>query len=395
MVRILAFAPLLLLAVSSAHAGEALSRGEQILLDPEVFEREYGSTLFTMLRGIVEKGQVAESLRSEAQPPRPTLQAIRRRYGPADHVAESENGTVYFYNRVGLFVARKTEAVSAVEIQFRDYARRTRALRGLTYDYDEKAGKRYRLFFRDGERIAGQVLVDDGAWKLQDGQIPAGTYRRHWDAGGTLARLEYAGGEGIERVYYDNGTLHQEVPFRNDRWHGISRYYYPSGQLQREIPVVAGRIEGKVVSYYPTGKPSSVIPYRHGVKHGLSKEFYPDGLPRWEIPYENGVVHGVSKEYFRIENMRRLKREMAFEKGNPHGFQREYYPSGQLKREQEFADGKPRGEPMEYDETGRPLESVELEEFPDEPVEFEEVDKPDEDDKPLPRRWLDKVNPFD
>ena len=45
-------------------------------------------------------------------------------------------------------------------------------------------------------------------------------------------------------MYYDNGSLWQEVPFVGDQIHGVIREWYENGVLAFEIPICNGLRHG-------------------------------------------------------------------------------------------------------------------------------------------------------
>ena len=69
------------------------------------------------------------------------------------------------------------------------------------------------------------------------------------------------------KLYYENGKLEHEWPYKKGKRHGVEKwYYYENDQLLWEIP------------------------YINGKKHGSWKGYYENGQLMWEIRYDCGKL---------------------------------------------------------------------------------------------------------
>lgn len=78
--------------------------------------------------------------------------------------------------------------------------------------------------------------------------------------------LEYENGiaHGMEKRFYEDGTLAQEGKVQYDKEVGLWKMYYPNGQLKQQATFVDGQLEGEVIAYYPTGKIKSKATFKNG-----------------------------------------------------------------------------------------------------------------------------------
>ncbi|MEE9238240.1 MAG: hypothetical protein V3U58_01625 [Thermodesulfobacteriota bacterium] len=56
------------------------------------------------------------------------------------------------------------------------------------------------------------------------------------------------------RGYYDNGELWAVYPCKNSVPHGLAKIYREDGTLDQEVTFKNGRVDGPARGYYPTGE---------------------------------------------------------------------------------------------------------------------------------------------
>lgn len=112
------------------------------------------------------------------------------------------------------------------------------------------------------------------------------------------------------------------------RAEGVQKSYYEDGKLKNEVTYVDGRRDGPARQYYTNGQAESEITYKDNVKDGPSKWYYEDGILYQEITYKAGKKHGVEKKY---------------------------HNTGQLMAELNWADGEVLPGLKEYDYKGKEL----------------------------------------
>ena len=57
-------------------------------------------------------------------------------------------------------------------------------------------------------------------------------------------------GIGVNKEYYKNGNLKEEVSYSNGKLNGMYREFYPDGSLKSECNYVDGLIVGKLKEFY-------------------------------------------------------------------------------------------------------------------------------------------------
>lgn len=95
---------------------------------------------------------------------------------------------------------------------------------------------------------------------------------------------------------------------------GLQKNYYDDGTLKNEVTYVAGKRNGPARQFYKNGKPESEINYKDNKKDGPSKWYYEDGLLYQEISYLDGQKHGKEIKY---HNNRRKMAELDWKNDEP------------------------------------------------------------------------------
>ena len=66
----------------------------------------------------------------------------------------------------------------------------------------------------------------------------------------------------LQKLYYENGKLETEIPFKNDEVNGEVKIYYENGKIKEITPVKDGKKEGIGREYSETGKIITEILYK-------------------------------------------------------------------------------------------------------------------------------------
>ena len=69
--------------------------------------------------------------------------------------------------------------------------------------------------------------------------------------GALTVLVEMPEGNGINKEYYENGTIKEEVSYSNGKLNGIFKEYYEDGSLKSEGNYNNGVMDGIVKEYYP------------------------------------------------------------------------------------------------------------------------------------------------
>jgi uncharacterized protein (TIGR02145 family) len=105
--------------------------------------------------------------------------------------------------------------------------------------------------------------------------------------------------QGIEKEYYNNGTLKRETNYNEDRKEGVQKEYYDDGTLQAETPFADGYIEGEVMKYHKNGKLASKAKYQKNKQIEFGEVFDPDGSPATDGSYKD-PRDGYAYQWIRI-----------------------------------------------------------------------------------------------
>lgn len=267
------------------------------------------------------------------------------------------------------------------------------------------------------------VYYHKDGWKKQE--IPfvkgleQGIAKEFNEEGDIITITEYKKGFIVERLkinrkdkynqkqgrwisFWENGKIHVEGTYKNDKKNGYFKEYSVKGDLisiskyiNDIIQPEAAEIQKLEVEkeYYPEGAVKAIRLYRNGILEGIStelardgtilaakeyrnglvageglvledgsrngrwKEYYPDGSLKAEGEYENGIKTGPWK-YFHANG--KLEQAGTYNKeGKPEGRWQWYFDSGQLLREENYYRGKKEGLFEEYNEFGTLVEQGE------------------------------------
>ncbi len=110
----------------------------------------------------------------------------------------------------------------------------------------------------------------------------------------------------VTRLYENSTTaVEYEIPVIKGTQikHGIQKRYYQHGSLYSEIPYVAGNRVGIAYTYYPAAAKEEPIvwkeqPYVNNNLEGICKRYHRDGSLQAEYEYKNGLPAIGLKEYY-------------------------------------------------------------------------------------------------
>ncbi len=102
---------------------------------------------------------------------------------------------------------------------------------------------------------------------------------------------------GIKKVYRDDGRLHQELAYKDDKLNGLSKVYHPNGKLYLETEWANDKRHGITKQYFQSGILYSETQYDSGKITGILKKYHKDGKLKAEAPYNKGMECAGLKEY--------------------------------------------------------------------------------------------------
>jgi antitoxin component YwqK of YwqJK toxin-antitoxin module len=130
---------------------------------------------------------------------------------------------------------------------------------------------------------------------------PVGPMVRYYENGGLQARLlfEPDGTSSYALLYYKNGKIAAEGMYVNQVKDSVWTYYSEfDGSVRIREPYLEGKLEGVVRSYYPNGTVSEELEWKQNEKHGEWNQFYENGAPRLTGHFEEGKLEGPYEIYY-------------------------------------------------------------------------------------------------
>lgn len=119
---------------------------------------------------------------------------------------------------------------------------------------------------------------------------------------------------------------------------GRFRDYYLSGNLQGKGSLVDGKLEGKRWLYNKDGSISEELNYKNGFPEGKEIRYYPDGTIKQIGYYSEGYEVGEWKKFHPNGELKQVSNFSG--EGKLNGEVKTYYSTGELKGTSEFVNGK-------------------------------------------------------
>jgi len=101
----------------------------------------------------------------------------------------------------------------------------------------------------------------------------------------------------VERFFFRNGQLREELSIRSKAFHGPHRTWHRNGQLASEEHFQAGVLHGVVRQWSERGKLLGSFRMKHGT--GMVRHWFDDGRLQMEYTLVNGKFTGRSRAWLR------------------------------------------------------------------------------------------------
>jgi len=101
----------------------------------------------------------------------------------------------------------------------------------------------------------------------------------------------------IQRHYYRNGQLREQIPLRNGQRHGVVRNWHRNGALASEEPFVDGLLHGICRHWDETGRLLGEYEMNQGT--GVQRSWHDNGKLQCEISTVRGRFYGRSRLWLR------------------------------------------------------------------------------------------------
>lgn len=142
--------------------------------------------------------------------------------------------------------------------------------------------------------------------------------------------------DGIQKWYYENGTLKSESTYKNDKIDGVYKEFYDNKQLKSVEFYINGIQSGKAEKYYKNGKLKQEADYKDDYPVGIEKEYYENGSIKRETLYKSKKKNGLEKQYYETGE---VQYERYFVDGKLDGEVKEYYKDGKIKSKEYYNNG--------------------------------------------------------
>lgn len=172
--------------------------------------------------------------------------------------------------------------------------------------FRKNSEKVYTQFFYDDGEIAGEGNYvnnkKDSIW----------TYYSYY-SGAITSTETYVNGvkHGIEKKYYNNGTVSEEIEWSQDMKHGQWNQYFEDGVVKLKTTYYYNKLNGSYSFYWPNGNIYILGNFVDNKQHGVWSFFTDDGKKKSEIIYNYGKseneeeIIAKDEEFFKMveENM--------------------------------------------------------------------------------------------
>jgi antitoxin component YwqK of YwqJK toxin-antitoxin module len=155
-----------------------------------------------------------------------------------------------------------------------------------------------------------------------------------------------------QKEFYENGKIWEHTKFQNNQKNGPMIKYYENGTIQITYNYVNDKIEGEVVCYHENGVIKHKSYYINGLKERRNREeFYDNGQLELSITwYADPNSNGFEKKFYPNGE---LKYVANYIKGVIEGEVFEYYDNGQVKIAGHYVNDKKHGTFTKYFKNGR------------------------------------------
>jgi len=143
---------------------------------------------------------------------------------------------------------------------------------------------------------------------------------------------------GIEKIYYIEGTLAYEVNYIKGKRDGKLVWFDKQGYKIAQMNYKNGKLEGEEVAYFTNGKIKHIVKYVNDMKEGLQKEYYDNGQLALEVPYVHNKKEGMQKEYTYDG---KLYSEVIYKNNYKEGLQKWYDKDGNVVKTELFKMDRP------------------------------------------------------
>lgn len=108
--------------------------------------------------------------------------------------------------------------------------------------------------------------------------------------------------QGTGKIFYEDGTLHAELSFKDDKKDGLEKSYYKSGKIKHTGLNRLGKQDSIWIWYYNSGAIEEMASWINGASHGEDISFYKNGNVKMFRFYHFGNLLYI-REYDSVGNI--------------------------------------------------------------------------------------------
>ncbi|MBN1952137.1 MAG: toxin-antitoxin system YwqK family antitoxin [Bacteroidales bacterium] len=250
-----------------------------------------------------------------------------------------ENDTINRLDAKGLKTGYWEKKSPEGKFIYQGYFKEGKPIGEMRRYYETGELKAIMLYEEGNDRVKINFYYNDGeaaaeGWYYQNQKDSLWTYYSFYSA--TVTSTEnYVRGQkhGLERKFYENGNVSEEIGWSNNMKHGVWKQYYENGVVKLSTGYSYGKVSGPYLVYGETGDIYIKGQFVDNQQEGTWYYYDIDGKVKSELVYKNGVVENEDQlidkdlEFFNMveENIRLGKfKEPTMEDVMPGGG-RDYY----------------------------------------------------------------------
>ena len=131
-------------------------------------------------------------------------------------------------------------------------------------------------------------------WKLFNGFITM--YYKNGKLKG-ITRFKNGQRDGFRKMWFENGQIEFEIPFKKNQLHGILTQWYNNGNKKTISSFVKGKLDGMTYIWHENGQLGIEVEYRQNKINGLYRKWNQNG----KIIFEEKYVDGIKQQNIKKE----------------------------------------------------------------------------------------------
>jgi len=144
--------------------------------------------------------------------------------------------------------------------------------------------------------------------------------------------------EGEKTVFYENGSVHYIVEYKNGKANGRVREYTPDGKIYMDAIYRDGHRNGKCIHYFKNGVPFGIANFVNGEKDGNETKYYNDGKVLATLVYKKNKIQPGLKEYRKDGTEIKDDTELIVKEVDHTARERKYFFQVSLSKPQKFVE---------------------------------------------------------